>query len=192
MYALHLAFLVTLPIFMAVLHRLRGGGFIKLPFKLTYYLAIPVGLWTWGAGASWPAALVLGLGYELWCLPAWMQAITSAEDAVVPSDQITSQSWDARVLRDIGFGNGVLECFLRAGVFLVPMLVALGLLDRFGAVVGAAAPLYDLAPFALIVFGFLPAYLIGYKFNRAGQSSIAEPLVGLLWGVAMTGFIMLA
>ena len=175
--------LFTLPFFMAFLHRLRGGGFVTLPFKLTYWLLLIVTAWLIGTtDVPWWVCLTIGVGYELWCIPAWMEEITASEGAAIPSDQVTSKSWDAKFIKWMGFGSPILSCFMRATLFIVPLVVAL-------CFEGPALPTIS---FALIAMTFWPAYEIGYGIDPTNQSKWAEPTVGFFWGIAIALYLGLA
>ena len=180
--------LAALPVAMGLLHRLRGGGFVALPFKLTYWLAIPVTLFAWTAGASWPVSLAWGLGYEVWCLFGWMAFLTRAVGAPVPPGQVMASGADVRLIEALSIGSATLACVLCAAVYLVPLGVALACLDLFDG----AGPLVDLAPLLLIVMWFLPAYIIGFALRPTDMSSVAEPIVGASWGIAMAISLALA
>lgn len=177
----HIIILVALPLAMAFIHRLRGGGFVTLPFKSTYVLWPIVGLLAWVAGASWPVALAWALGYLAWILPGWMATLTRAVGAPVPADQVMSSTWDVRLVTVLSFGHPVLGCFVRAGLFLVPLAVALACLDLFGH----AGSLVDLIPLVIVVAAFFPAYWLGFRMLPTNMSAVAEPLVGASWGLAM-------
>lgn len=185
---LHAIILAALPLACAVIHRLRGGGFVTLPVKGTYVLWPLVGLLAWLAGAPWSVALAWAVGYLVWILPAWMAFLTVAVGAPVPVRQVMGAGWDVRFVSALSFGNAVLACFVRAGLFLVPLVAALLCLDAFDG----AGPLYDAALLLLIVVLFLPAYLIGFKRRPTDMSSIAEPIVGASWGLALALSIVLA
>lgn len=184
---LHVLTLAALPLLLAVLHRLRGGGYVTLQVKGTYVLWPLVGLLTWLAGAPWPVAVAWAVGYLVWILPAWMAFLTALVGAPVPVGQVMGSGWDVRLVWALSFGNAALACLVRAGLFLVPLTVVLLLLDAFDA----AGPLYDAGPLALIVLTFPLAYLVGYRLRPIDMSSVAEPIVGASWGLAMAGSIIL-
>ena len=178
---LHTLALAALPPAVAVLHRLRGGGYVTLPVKGTYVLWPLVGLLAWLAGAPWPVAAAWAVGYFVWILPAWMAFLTALVGAPVPAGQVMGSGWDARLVWALSFGNAALACLVRAGLFLVPLAAVLLLLDALDA----AGPLYDAAPLALIVVAFPLAYLVGYRLCPTDMSSVAEPIVGASWGAAL-------
>ena len=183
----HTLTLAALPVVMALLHRLRGGGYVTLPVKGTYVLWPLVGLLAWLAGAPWPVAVAWAVGYLVWILPAWMAFLTALVGAPVPAGQVMGSGWDVRLVWALSLDNALLACLVRAGLFLVPLLGALLLLDAFDV----AGPLYDTVPLALIVVTFPLAYLIGYRLRPTDMSSVAEPIVGAFWGAAMSWSIIL-
>lgn len=180
--------LLTLPVLLAALHRLRGGGYITLPVKGTYVLWPLVGLLAWLAGSPWPVAAAWAVGYLIWILPAWMAFLTALVGAPVPAGQVMGSGWDVRLVWALSFDNAALACLVRAGLFLVPLVATLLLLDAFEG----AGPLYDAAPLTMIVAAFPLAYLIGYRLRPTDMSSIAEPIVGASWGLALALNIVLA
>ena len=185
---LHALTLAALPPACAFLHRLRGGGIVTLPVKATYFVWPLVGLLAWLAGAPWPVAVALAVGYLVWILPAWMAFLTAAVGAPVPAGQVVGSGWDVRLVWALSGGNPIVACFVRAALFLLPLVAALLCLDAFDA----AGPLYDAVPLLLVVALFLPAYLIGYRLRPTDMSSVAEWIVGASWGVAMATSIVLS
>ena len=177
----HILALVALPPAMAVLHRLRGGGYVTLPVKGTYVLWLLVGLLAWLAGSPWPVAMAWAVGYLVWILPAWMAFLTALVGAPVPAGQVMGSGWDVRLVWALSSGQAELACFWRATLFLAPLVVALTVLDC----IGYASSTWDVAPLLLIILAFSPAYLIGYRLRPTDMSSVAEPIVGASWGLAM-------
>ena len=184
---LHDLILAALVPAMALCHRVRGG-LITLPVKATYWIWPVPGLLAYAAGASWPVALVWALGYLIWILPAWMVFLTRAVGAPVPTGQVMGSGPDVRLVAALSFGNAAFACFVRAAIYLIPLVVALACLDFYDG----AGSTVDLLPLALIVVFFLPAYLDGYWMRPTDMSSVAEPLVGATWGASLLGFILLA
>lgn len=164
--------------FMAILHRLRGGGFVTMPVKGTYVLWPLVGLAAWGVGAPWPVALAWAIGYLVWIIPGWMSHVTAALGIQVPQDQEMGAGSDVSLIGLMSFGHPVLACFLRAFVYIVPLAIALANLH------------VNPAWLLLIVVGFYPAYWIGYRVSRTNLSGPAELIVGALWGIAMWGTML--
>lgn len=170
---LHLVFLCLLPLVMAFVHRLRGGGFVHLPFKATYAVWIVPGLMAWGASGSWGVGLTWAIGYLIWILPGWMSVITEAEGADVPAGQVMSETWDVRLVDDIDGGDAIIGCYVRAALFLAPLAIALPL---------TGSPFW---PLLTVVAVFWPAYWAAYHLSPTNQSAIAELLVGGFgWGAA--------
>lgn len=184
----HALALIALVPAMAAVHRIRGGGLVALPIKGTYVLWPIPGLLAIAAGAPWPVALAWALGYLAWTLPGWMAFLTRAVGAPVPANQVMGAGLDVRLVWALARGDAVAACLVRAALYLLPLGIALACLD----VLDAAGPLSDVAPLALIVAVFLPAYTIGYRLRPTDMSSVAEPIVGASWGVALALSLWLA
>jgi hypothetical protein len=171
-----------------LIHRIRGGGIVTLPFKATYVIWPLVGLLAWAAGAPWPVAVVWAVGYLIWILPAWTIFLTRAVGAAIPAGQVVGSGLDVKLVNALSFGNPDVACLVRAALFLAPLVAGLVALDVYAD----AGPVYDVVPLLLIVAAFLPAYLIGYKARPTNMASAAEWIVGASWGAAMTGMLLLA
>ena len=172
---MHTFTLLALPPAMAALHRLRGGGYVTLPVKGTYVLWPLVGLLAWLAGAPWPVAVAWAVGYLVWIIRAWMAFVDAETGAPVPDDEVMAGGPDVRFIWDASLGHPFLACLIRAALFLLPLAIAL---------IALGGP-WSAAPLALIVPLFPLAYLIGYRLRPTDMSSVAEPIVGASWGLAM-------
>ncbi len=182
----HALILAVLPLACAVLHRLRGGGILPglLPrFAWIAITTVVIAALCLGAGAWWAVSITLGAAYALWVIPGWMPELAAAEGAIVPADQVMSNTWDVRVVLWLSGGHPVFACYLRAILPLLPPMAVLLALDAFGR----AGPFYDVAPLVLIAIAFWPIYRAAFKRSPTNQSAWAEPAMGAVFGVAVAG-----
>ena len=166
----HLIHLLLIPTMMLI-HRLRGG-LIPLPFKLTYFIWPFVGLAFWLVGGPWQGAIAWAVGYLIWTVFGWMTIIDDALGEA-PAGQVTSHTWDVEAIEVADFGNAIWGCFLRAAVYILPLLAAL--VDLHENPLGLL----------LIVLTFYPSYLIGSILFPTNPAIFAETTVGAFWGMAM-------
>lgn len=154
---------------MAVLNRVRGGGFgaEALPGHPRYWVSPVVAGLAW-VTMPWQAALAFGLGYLFWSLWPWGYLMCLGHFQPQGRD-ISNLELD---LLDTAGQNVYVALGLRH------MLVLPGL---FAAMIFGGGPWLVLASpiFAALVVG---AYAAGWALRPSAPIELAELLVGALWG----------
>lgn len=159
---------------MALIHRYRGTSY-PFPTKNIYWCWTAVFVMLVGLGIPWQLSVTFALGYFVWAWPGYMTWARLGHE--VPGNQVVSNAWDIKMINAIG-GNIRPETglYLRGFIWALPLA---------GALLFLGAP--HIAALGLIPVGFVSAYELAWKINpKDGDiSKIAEPVVGMFWGIAM-------
>ena len=139
-----------------------------------------VGLAYWLLGADPYLSGIWAVGYLLWVLPSWMEDVMLAMGVADPAGQVTSHDWSFVLVQDMDRGDAVGGVYIRAAVFLVPLLFGL---VGYDLVVGLDD--WNLASLLVPVTLFYPAYWLGFRLMPTNPAWVAETLVGASFGASM-------
>lgn len=177
---------ITLAFWFGILHRYRGTSYpLRIRNVWWCWLGIPILLYALGLRADF--SIIVGLGYLLWSAVGIMRwaslghttaaygmgrPLTLDEKIVEYSTPGWSPAW---------------KLFARGVIYMVPLALALWL------IVGVnPAPLLIVPPATVL------AYWLGWKYapkDYVGSqdiSMIAEPIVGIAWGLAVAMIVGLS